>query len=422
MEIKNYRPRVLDTLIEQRLNTSGALLIEGPKWCGKTWAARHIANSEVDLQDPDKRAGYLNMADTMPSFLLQGAKPRLIDEWQEAPQLWDAIRYDVDKTGEWGQYLLTGSVTPQDQNRPRHSGTGRISRVLMRPMSLYESGESNGTVSISELFRNPTAIAAEGKLDIPAIANAICRGGWPEAVVKATTSELVARNYLSAVTNQDIQRLDGVDRDPVRVKLFLRSYARNISTLASLATIQKDVQSNDTTFSEVTLYSYLQALRRMYLIEDVQAWKPSLRSKSAIRTSDKRQFVDPSIAVAAVGGDKDYILNDFEYFGFLFESLVTRDLRIYTQTIDGEIFHYRDKDNLEADLIIRLHNGQWAPVEVKLGSKEIEDGAKHLLTLEQKVDTTVVGKPTFKMVVTGGQFAYQRPDGVYVVPLSCLRP
>ena len=422
MEIKNYRPRVLDTLIEQRLNTSGALLIEGPKWCGKTWAARHIANSEVDLQDPDKRAGYLNMADTMPSFLLQGAKPRLIDEWQEAPQLWDAIRYDVDKTGEWGQYLLTGSATPQDQNRPRHSGTGRISRVLMRPMSLYESGESNGTVSISELFRNPTAIAAEGKLDIPAIANAICRGGWPEAVVKATTSELVARNYLSAVTNQDIQRLDGVDRDPVRVKLFLRSYARNISTLASLATIQKDVQSNDTTFSEVTLYSYLQALRRMYLIEDVQAWKPSLRSKSAIRTSDKRQFVDPSIAVAAVGGDKDYILNDFEYFGFLFESLVTRDLRIYTQTIDGEIFQYRDKDNLEADLIIRLHNGQWAPVEVKLGSKEIEDGAKHLLTLEQKVDTTVVGKPTFKMVVTGGQFAYQRPDGVYVVPLSCLRP
>ena len=422
MEIKNYRPRVLDTLIEQRLNTSGALLIEGPKWCGKTWAARHIANSEVDLQDPDKRAGYLNMADTMPSFLLQGAKPRLIDEWQEAPQLWDAIRYDVDKTGEWGQYLLTGSATPQDQNRPRHSGTGRIYRVLMRPMSLYESGESNGTVSISELFRNPTAIAAEGKLDIPAIANTICRGGWPEAVVKATTSELVARNYLSAVTNQDIQRLDGVDRDPVRVKLFLRSYARNISTLASLATIQKDVQSNDTTFSEVTLYSYLQALRRMYLIEDVQAWKPSLRSKSAIRTSDKRQFVDPSIAVAAVGGDKDYILNDFEYFGFLFESLVTRDLRIYTQTIDGEIFHYRDKDNLEADLIIRLHNGQWAPVEVKLGSKEIEDGAKHLLTLEQKVDTTVVGKPTFKMVVTGGQFAYQRPDGVYVVPLSCLRP
>lgn len=396
-------------------------MVEGPKWCGKTWACRNIARSAIFMQDPDKRAGYMKMADTMPSFLLRGEKPRLIDEWQEAPALWDAVRFDVDKTGEWGQYIFTGSATPREDERPRHSGTGRIARLKMRPMSLYESKESSGIISLGDLFDGKAEVVGESEMTIPQIANAICRGGWPEAVVKATFSPMVARNYIDAVVNEDIQRVDGVDRDPARVRQFLKSYARNISTMASLTTVQADVQANDVTFSEYTLHNYVNALRRLFLIEDIPAWKPSLRSKSAIRTSEKRQFVDPSIAVAAIGADVDSILNDFEYFGFLFESLAARDMRIYSQALDGEIFHYRDKDQLEADLVIRLHDGRWAPVEVKLGSNEIEEGAAHLLSLVDKVDTFKVGNPAFLMVVTGGEFAYRRPDGVFVVPLACLK-
>jgi predicted AAA+ superfamily ATPase len=373
------------------------------------------------MQDPDKGAGYLHLADTMPSRLLEGAKPRLIDEWQEAPVLWDAIRFDVDRTGEWGQYILTGSAVPRDDRKPKHTGTGRISRLRMRPMSLFESEESTGSVSLKSLFEGQAEIVGESLLTIPDIAEIICRGGWPETVVKGSRSEQVARNYIDAVINMDVQRVDGIDRNPQRVRQLLRSYARNISTLATLSTILNDVKSNDTTFSEPTMYSYLNALRRIFLIEDIPAWKPSLRSKSAIRASDKRQFVDPSIATAVMLTNADTILDDFEYFGFLFESLVARDLRIYSQVIDGEIYHYRDKDKLEADLIIRLYDNRWAAVEVKLGNKGIEEGAKHLCELRQKVDTSKVGEPAFLMIVTGGQFAYKRKDGVLVVPIGCLR-
>jgi predicted AAA+ superfamily ATPase len=287
-------------------------------------------------------------------------------------------------------------------------------------MSLYESEESNGSVSLKSLFEGQTDVVGESFLTIPDIANTICRGGWPEAVVKGSRSEQVVRNYVDAVINIDVQRVDGVDRDPIRARQLLRSYARNLSTLATLKTILDDVKSNDTTFSEPTMYSYLNALRRIFLIEDIPAWKPSLRSKSAIRTSDKRQFVDPSVATAIMQANADTVLNDFEYFGFLFESLVTRDLRIYSQVIDGEIYHYRDKDKLEADLIIRLHDNRWAAIEVKLGSKGIEEGAKHLCELREKIDTSKVGEPSFLMVVTGGQFAYKRKDGVLVVPIGCL--
>ena len=416
-----YFPRIYDGLVNEKLSYSGALLIEGPKWCGKTWTGKHAAKSVLYMQDPDKGAGYMELSRTMPSRLLKGEKPRLIDEWQEAPVLWDAVRFDVDQSGEWGQYILTGSATPRDDNMPKHTGTGRIARLRMRPMTLFESNESVGSVSLRQLFEGQENVEGESPFDIPDLAKAICRGGWPEAVAKGQTSAQIAHNYVDAVVNFDVQKVDGVERNPYRVRQLLRSYARNISTMASLTTVLADIQANDVAFSDTTMYGYVNALRRIFLIEDIPAWKPSLRSKAAIRTSEKRQFVDPSIATAVLRANADSILDDFNYFGFLFESLVARDLRVYAQAVDGEIFHYRDKDNLEADLVIRLNDDRWAAVEVKLGSKEIEDGAKHLIELRNKVDTSKVGEPSFLMVVTGGQFAYRRQDGVFVVPIGCLR-
>lgn len=416
-----YFPRLCDKLLKRQLESSGAVLVEGPKWCGKTSTSRESAKSILYMQDPDRGPGYIRLADTMPSQLLQGEKPRVIDEWQEAPVLWDAVRFDVDKTNLRGQYILTGSAVPKEDDMPKHTGTGRISRLKMRPMTLFESRESNGSVSLKELFDGKTDIFGENPLSIPDLATALCRGGWPNAVASGDKSSMTARNYVDAVVNYDIQRVDGIERNPFRARTLLRSYARNISTMAAISTIMADVKANDTTISENTVYSYVNALRKIFLIEDIPAWKPSLRSKSAIRTSDKRQFVDPSIATAVMQADPGSILMDFEYFGFLFESLVTRDLRVYTQMLDGDIFHYRDKDNLEADLIIRLYDGRWAAVEVKLGSKEIDDGAGHLIELSKKVDTSKVGEPAFLMVVTGGQFAYRRDDGVLVVPIGCLK-
>lgn len=416
-----YYPRLCDKLLKQQLESSGAVLVEGPKWCGKTSTSREASKSILYMQDPDRGPGYIRLADTMPSQLLLGEKPRVIDEWQEAPVLWDAVRFDVDKTGQRGQYILTGSAVPREDVKPRHTGTGRISRLKMRPMTLFESRESNGSISLRELFEGKTDVFGESPLSIPDLATALCRGGWPNAVASGDKSSKTARNYVDAVVNYDIRRVDAIERNPFRVRMLLRSYARNISTMAAITTIMDDVKANDTSISENTIYSYVNALRKIFLIEDIPAWKPSLRSKSAIRTSDKRQFVDPSIATAVMQADQGSILMDFEYFGFLFESLVTRDLRVYTQMLDGDIFHYRDKDNLEADLIIRLYDGRWAAVEVKLGSKEIDEGAEHLIELSKKVDTSKVGEPAFLMVVTGGQFAYQRNDGVLVVPIGCLK-
>lgn len=421
MAEKEYYSRICDRLVVEKLAYSGAVLIEGPKWCGKTWAGKHAAKSVLYMQNPDKSASYLRLSKTMPSRLLKGEKPRLIDEWQDAPVLWDAVRFDVDQSGEWGQYILTGSATPRDDNMPKHTGTGRIARLRMRPMSLFESKESIGSVSLQQLFDGQDDVDGENPLTIPDIAKVICRGGWPEAVAKGKSSAQIARNYVDAVVNVDVQRVDGVERNPHRVRQLLRSYARNISTMASLTTVLADIQANDVAFSDTTMYGYVNALRRIFLIEDIPAWKPSLRSKSALRTSDKRQFVDPSIATAILRANADSILDDFNYFGFLFESLVARDLRIYAQAIDGDIFHYRDKDNLEADLVIRLNDDRWAAVEVKLGSDEIEEGAKHLIKLRNKVDTAKVGEPAFLMVVTGGQYAYRRQDGVFVVPIGCLK-
>lgn len=373
------------------------------------------------MQDPDKTSSYLAAADTKPSLLLNGETPKLIDEWQMAPVLWDAVRFEVDKRNKPGQFILTGSAIPSD-NLVAHTGTGRISRLLMRPMSLWESGDSNGSISLKELFDKNTDISATSNLSIEKIAFLICRGGWPASVSQKNESALkMATNYVESVINMDVQRVDGVEKNPERVRMLLRSLARNISTMVSGQTIMADMESNDIGISEKTLSSYLNALRRIFVIEDTPAWMPSLRSKTAIRTSPKRNFVDTSIATAVMRTNPSGLLNDFETFGFMFESLCTRDMRIYAQANDGAVFHYRDKNDLESDMIISLRDGRWAPIEVKLGNKQIDEAAKNLLSLQSKINTEKMGKPSFLMVVTGGEFAYTRDDGVLVVPIGCLK-
>jgi predicted AAA+ superfamily ATPase len=402
------------------LASSGAVLIEGAKWCGKTRSAEQIAKSVLYLQDPDVSQRYLQTADVKPSLLLIGENPRLIDEWQMAPVLWDAVRFAVDRRGETGLFLLTGSAVPSD-NVTAHTGTGRIARLTMRPMSLSESGESNKSVSLAALFRGETDIAAVSNLSIEQIAFLIARGGWPAAVnMTEDTSLSVATNYLTAVINQDISRVDGIEKNPERASRLLRSLARNTATMVSAQTIIRDVESQDVGMSEKTFMSYMNALKRIFVVEDQLAWQPSLRSKTAIRTSSKRHFVDPSLAVAALRTGPDGLLADFETFGFLFESLCTRDMRVYAQVNDGNVYHYRDKNNLESDMIIQLNNGQWAPVEVKMGSRQIDEAAHHLKKLCKYVDIQKMGAPAFMMVLTAGEFAYKRDDGILVVPIGCL--
>ena len=415
-----YRPRLTDILLERTLASSGAVLIEGAKWCGKTRSAEQIAKSVLYLQDPDVSPRYLQTADVKPSLLLIGDNPRLIDEWQMAPVLWDAVRFAVDRRGGTGLFVLTGSAVPSD-NVTAHTGTGRIARLTMRPMSLSESGESNKSVSLAALFRGETDIAAVSNLSIEQIAFLIARGGWPAAVNMAEDASLsVAENYLNAVVNEDISRVDGVEKNPERVSRLLRSLARNIATMVSAQTIIRDVESQDVGMSEKTFMSYMNALKRIFVVEDQLAWQPSLRSKTAIRTSSKRHFVDPSLAVAALRTGPDGLLADFETFGFLFESLCTRDMRVYAQVNDGNVYHYRDKNNLESDMVIQLNNGQWAPVEVKMGSRQVDEAAHNLKKLSKYVDTQKMGAPAFMMVLTAGEFAYRRDDGVLVVPIGCL--
>ncbi len=420
MKTLKYISRTSDTLLKHLLESTGAVLVEGAKWCGKTQSSLQAAKSVVYMQDPDEGPGYLAMADTKPSLLLEGDSPLLLDEWQMAPVLWDAVRFAVDKRGLTGQFILTGSATPSD-NLTAHSGTGRIARMMMRPMSLYESDESNGKVSLRDLFDGATEIGAKSTLTIEHIAHSICRGGWPAAVISRKQSPQMAMNYVDAVINLDMQSVDGVEKDPERVRVLLQSLARNISTMATAKTIMDDMRFNESSITDKTLSSYLNALRRIFVVEDVPAWQPSLRSKTAIRTANKRQFVDPSIATAVMRTNAKGILQDFETFGFLFESLCTRDLRVYAQAMDGVVFHYRDKSELEADLVIRLNDGRWAAVEVKLGMKQIEEASANLIKLSQKINTEKMNKPSFLMVITGGQVAYRRSDGVLVVPIGCLR-
>jgi len=421
MNERSYLLRLCDQELQMALQSSGAVLIEGAKWCGKTRTASNAAKSILYMQDPDNTSSYQAMADTKPSLLLKGETPRLIDEWQMAPVLWDAVRFEVDKRGDTGQFILTGSAVPVD-NVTAHTGTGRFSRMLMRPMSLFESHESNGTVSLGDLFGGNLTIEAMSELSIEKIAFALCRGGWPASIRKNEASALrMSRDYVEAVINHDVSRVDEVEKNPERVRLLLRSLARNVATMASIQTIKNDIEATDISISDKTISSYLNALRRIFVVEDLPAWLPSMRSKTAIRTSPKRHFVDPSIATAVLRTNPEGLLNDFKTLGFLFEALCTRDIRIYAQMIDGDVFHYRDKTGLESDLIVRLRDGRWAAIEVKLGNKQIEEAAQNLLVLKAKIDEDKMGQASFLMVLTGGQYAYRRNDCVLVVPIGCLR-
>ena len=421
MSENKYLSRICDTTLQNALNTMGAVLIEGTKWCGKTSTASNVARSTLYMQDPDNARSYQIMADTKPSLLLKGETPRLIDEWQMSPSLWDAVRFEVDKRKKTGQFILTGSSAPAD-NVTAHTGTGRFARILMRPMSLYESRESNGSVSLADLFERKHDIEGISTLTIEQIAFAICRGGFPATLGKSEKLALqMSVEYVEAIIHQDISQVDGIDRNPNRVRVLLRSLARNIATQATIPTIIKDIEATETTLSDKTIAEYYNALQRIFIAEPMPAWSPSLRSKTAIRTSNKHHFVDPCIATAVMRVNPSGILQDFEYFGFLFEALCARDLRVYAQYNDGEVFHYRDKNGLEADMIVALRDGRWGAIEVKLGNKQIEEAAENLLKLKGKINTEKMREPSFLMVITGGEFAFKRDDGVLVVPIACLK-
>lgn len=422
--MKEYYQRVSDKLLIRHLQSKGAVLIEGAKWCGKTTSAKHIAKSVIEMDRPDMTQQYQQMARIKPLNLLDGEIPHLIDEWQIAPNIWNAVRYEVDQRSEFGQFILTGSSVPAKLDESMHTGTGRIVRMRMRPMSLFESKDSSGQVSLNDLFEGKN-ISAKDNHSIEEIAYFICRGGWPSALnCKEEIALKQAYDYYDAVVNDDISRVDGIKRDPERTKRLMKSYARNISTQASLETMRTDVINTDIeTFDKESLYGYINALKRIFVIEDSLAWNPNLRSKTAIRTSDTRYFVDPSIAVAALGvGPKD-LVNDLEYMGLIFENLCVRDLRIYADSLDGSIYHYRDKTGLECDAAIHLRNGSYGLVEIKLGGdKLINEGAKNLLKLAEKIDTDKMKKPAFMMVLCGvAPFAYKREDGIFVVPIGCLK-
>jgi predicted AAA+ superfamily ATPase len=419
--MREYMSRIADKVLVDALRSSGAVLIEGPKWCGKTWTAQQKAASVLYMQDPDNSAAYLETASIKPSLLLDGTVPRLLDEWQMAPVLWDAVRHAVDQRGDVGQFILTGSAVPAD-DAILHSGTGRIVRRKMRPMSLFESLESSGTVSLMDLFAGAQNIAVKSKLSLESLVFALARGGWPASIGKPEQVALAqVYDYVDAVINTDISRVDGVEKNPARVRSLLRSYARNIATPASMITLRDDIAADDTSVSEKTIAAYLTALTRIHVVEELPAWSPALRSKTAIRSAVTRHFVDPSIAVAALRTSPAGLLGDFETLGLLFESLCVRDLRIYASAHDGELFHYRDKSGLEADAVVNLKDGRWGAVEVKMGVKEIDDAARHLISLAQKIDEDKMMKPSFLMVLTATEFGYRRDDGVLVVPIGCLK-
>lgn len=426
-----YLPRVLDSELDLRLRSVGATLIVGPKWCGKTTTAKQKAASVLEMQDPDLQEGYLKLADTKPSLLLQGDKPRLIDEWQLAPVLWDAVRVSVDRSSEKGLYILTGSVV-KDDSKTKHTGTGRISRLEMLPMSLWESQESTGQVSLAEMFAHPadSIDGAKGKLSVEELIFATCRGGWPSSLqVRGDDAKLfVAEDYINNVAEVDISKIDGVNRDPQLAAALLKSYARNISTLATVSTIRKDVLSVREV-SAPTVSSYIEALRKLFVISDIDAWCPALRSSTGMRSGLKRGMCDPSVAAAALGSKPEYLLKDFKTFGFLFESLVMRDLKVYSSALGGKLSYYRDRYGLEADAVLHLKNGRYALIEIKLGSSEIEEGASHLLEIRQLIRKhnqterqCPLEEPSLLMVITGGNMGYTRPDGVHVLPISALKP
>lgn len=421
----DYKHRVADDILNRKLEGKGAVLIEGPKWCGKTTTAEQVAASVLYMDDPEKKQQNISMSELNPSRLLAGNVPRLIDEWQLAPKLWDAIRFQVDHRGLTGQFILTGSSVPADTSEITHSGTGRFTWLTMRPMSLYESEDSSGDVSLRSLFNSQTDIDGESHLDIERLAFLTCRGGWPQSIKMRDEIALdQAFDYYDAVVHSDINRADNITKNPERVKRLMRSYARNQGGQIPNTVIARDIATNDeNSIDEETVALYINALKKIFVIEDMPAWNPNLRSKTAIRSSDTRYYIDPSIAAAALGIGPQDLLNDLNTFGFLFETLCIRDLRVFADALNGTVYHYRDKSGLECDAVVHLRNGSYGLIEIKLGGEcLIEEGASNLTALYRKLDTDEMKKPSFLMILTGtGDYAYRRSDGILIVPIGCLK-
>ena len=419
--MEEYRKRIVDTILQDKLEAKGAVLIEGPKWCGKTTTAAQQAASILRMDNPSEKEQNLSLAKINPLRLLKGDSPRLIDEWQLAPTLWDTIRYEVDQRSKMGQFILTGSAVPPDTKEITHSGTGRFSWLMMRPMSLFESGDSSGEVSLKELFSGNLDVDGENQNDIEKLAFLICRGGWPGAIdlnEKAALQQ--AFDYYDGVVKSDINRADGNNKNVERVKRIMRSFARNQGSQIANTVIANDILANDSSsVNEDTVHTYIEALKKIFVIEDMTAWNPNLRSKSAIRTSDTRYYVDPSIAVASLGVGPEDLINDLNTYGLFFETLCVRDLRVFAESLDGSVYHYRDNTGLECDAVVHLRNGKYGLIEIKLGGDTlINEGAENLKKLAEKIDTTKMKNPSFLMVLTGiGHYAYKREDGVLVVPI-----
>ena len=417
-----YLPRIADAKLSLALEAMGAVLIEGPKWCGKTSTAERFAKSILYMQDPDTFQESMLKAKTKPSLLLEGETPRLLDEWQVAPVLWNAVRFAVDKRQQCGQFILTGSVVPV-RTDDMHSGTGRISRMKMRTMSLFESKESSGEISLGDLFSGKTEMFGKSNVTLEQIAFSLTRGGWPAAVNESneTLSLIKAFDYYDAVINEDISRVDNVEKNPDRVRSLMRSLSRNISTEASTTTIVNDLQANDESLSQVTIDQYINALKMLFVIDDLPAWSPGLRSKTAIRTTAKRHFSDPSIAAASLGATTERLFSDFRTFGLLFEALCVRDLRVYADSLRGDVYHYRDAKGVEVDAIIQIGDGSWGAIEIKMGAGDIEKAAENLMRFRDNINTEKTPEPSFLMVLTGTEHAFQMKNGIWVVPLGCLK-
>lgn len=420
-----YLPRLIEKPITESMKTNGCIVIEGPKWCGKSTTSERFAKSVIKLQKPATYKQYRILADIGDDNLLSGEKPILFDEWQKIPELWDYVRNYIDETSGKGLFILTGSAKPIE-DKERHSGIGRMKKIIMRTMSLWESNESSGEVSLRNLFDNTKNVSGKNRYQLKDIAHIICRGGFPSAVIEKDKdiSLNYAKDYVNTLVSTDITSVDDIKRNPKRARSILKSYARNISTPAKMTTILKDVESNIDTQDIRTINSYIDAFSKLFVIDETESWTPKLRSKTAIRTTSTKHFVDPSIATAILDANPNDLMQDLSTFGLLFENLVIRDLKIYTQSLDGNVYNYRDKSELEADAVIHLNDGRWGLIEIKLGGETlINEGALTLTKLKEVIDQDKMNKPAFLAIITAtDSFAYQREDGIYVIPIACLKP
>ncbi len=420
-----YLPRLIEKPITESMKTNGCIVIEGPKWCGKSTTSERFAKSVIKLQKPATYKQYRILADIGDDNLLSGEKPVLFDEWQKIPELWDYVRNYIDETSGKGLFILTGSAKPIE-DKERHSGIGRMKKIIMRTMSLWESNESSGEVSLRNLFDNTKNVSGKNRYQLKDIAHIICRGGFPSAVIEKDKdiSLNYAKDYVNTLVSTDITSVDDIKRNPKRARSILKSYARNISTPAKMTTILKDVESNIDTQDIRTINSYIDAFSKLFVIDETESWTPKLRSKTAIRTTSTKHFVDPSIATAILDANPNDLMQDLNTFGLLFENLVIRDLKIYTQSLDGNVYNYRDKSGLEVDAVIHLNDGRWGLIEIKLGGETlINEGALTLTKLKEVIDQDKMNKPAFLAIITAtDSFAYKREDGIYVIPIACLKP